>query len=236
VPQAVGDERLTHQVAYAHPGIERRIRVLEDHLHLPPDPGELLLRGVGDVLAPEDDLPVRRLVQANDGPADRGLARPGLAYKADRFTCLEREADVVDGPDRVPDEHPVTLGEVLLQVLNLEDDRGRLGHAGSRRGALSVEGHARSPEVIVTPISRLTLSTRPSTSSAKWQAVECDGPIWSSCGTWAAQISRPCISEQRGWKRQPDGGSAMFGGWPSIGTSRFMSASSLGTLPSKPTV
>src|SRR3712207_2676325 len=61
--------------------------VLEDHADLPaPDLPELLGRHLGDQLAVEVDLPLGRLVQAVDGPQDRGLPAPQIG----RASCRER--------------------------------------------------------------------------------------------------------------------------------------------------
>src|SRR6266576_7272709 len=81
--QTVGTQRLADDPADAVPGVERGERVLEDHLHAPPQGPQLLLVQLGDVLAVEDDAAVRRLVEPQNRPADRRLAAAGLADQPD---------------------------------------------------------------------------------------------------------------------------------------------------------
>ena len=77
--------------------VQRRERVLEDHLHPPAQSAKLAFAERRDVPAVEDDLPRRRLVQAEEGPPDRGLAAARLADQSERLAPPDREADVVDG-------------------------------------------------------------------------------------------------------------------------------------------
>ena len=65
-------------------GIERRVRVLEDHLD-PPPLGALALGG--HRLAGEQHLAGRRPVEADDAPAQRRLAAPRLADQPQRLAA-----------------------------------------------------------------------------------------------------------------------------------------------------
>ena len=62
-----------------------------------------------------------------------------------------------------------------------------------------------------------TCSTEPSTRSAKWQATSCpvaSGRRTGSCVTHSSGLPRRSRSQQRVWKRQPDGGLAGLGTSP----------------------
>ena len=67
--QLVDDERLLHDVAHAHPRVERRVGILEDDLHVAARQPHPLARERQDVLAAEPDLARRGLHQAQHAPA-----------------------------------------------------------------------------------------------------------------------------------------------------------------------
>src|SRR4029077_3231378 len=106
--------------------IERRVRVLEDHLHLAPKGPQLTGPELLDRRSLEDDLALGRFEQTHDRPPQRRLAATRLADQSERLPFADGEAHVVDrmharnfalqnsGPD----------GEVLLDVADLE--KGRL--------------------------------------------------------------------------------------------------------------
>src|SRR5215207_37283 len=79
------------------PRVQRGERVLEDHLHPPPQRAQLSLAGVGDVAPVEDDAPAGRLVQAQQRTADGRLAAARLANETERLAAVDLERDVVDG-------------------------------------------------------------------------------------------------------------------------------------------
>src|SRR5205823_4235509 len=69
--------------------VEARVRILEDHLHLPPQRPQRPRTELGDVPPLENDRAVRRLEQANDRPAQRRLPAPGLAYESERLSLRD---------------------------------------------------------------------------------------------------------------------------------------------------
>src|SRR5205085_513881 len=54
-------ERLADDVAHRHPGVQRRVGILEDDLHLPPVLAHLAPLEASDVASVEDDRPRRGL-------------------------------------------------------------------------------------------------------------------------------------------------------------------------------
>ncbi len=120
--------------------VQRRVRVLEDHLHLAAQRHERAARGVRDVRAAEAHGAARRLEQAHDRPRQRRLAAARLADEPQRLALDEREGDVVDRVHRADDpvdEHALLDREVQLDVLDLEQRRRavRRAHAASRETA-----------------------------------------------------------------------------------------------------
>ena len=141
------------------PGVERRVRVLEDHHHLAPERAHLAPREVRDVAALEDDLAARRIEQLHDAARHRGLAAAGLSHDAERLALLQREADAVDGlhgADLLLEEDPPRHGEVLLHLL---DDEQIVGH--------------QAVSAITVSLSRAT--SRAFVSSSRKQRCVCPG-------------------------------------------------------------
>ena len=144
------------------PWVEGGKRILEDHLHAPPQRTELLVVEVRDVLAVEEHLAAGRLVEAQDRAADRRLAAARLADQAERLAAADLERDAVDGldvADVAVEDDPALDREVELQVLELDqgavlahddDDRPRsschsssgtgLKHATACPGSISTSG------------------------------------------------------------------------------------------------
>src|SRR6516225_6080399 len=79
---ALRRKRLTQDGAGPHPGIQRRVRVLEHELDLPPLPPVSAALDLRQVLAFEGDRSAGWLLQPDDHPADRRLAAAGLADQA----------------------------------------------------------------------------------------------------------------------------------------------------------
>src|SRR5438093_1780670 len=89
--------RLPNQIDDGQPRIERRVRILEDHLHL-----ELPLArsGTGEAREglPAPESRARRERQEPDRePTQRRFAAAGLADEADDLTFADGEIDAVDG-------------------------------------------------------------------------------------------------------------------------------------------
>src|SRR3954447_3783106 len=130
VVEAVDAERLADDRADRLARVERRVRVLEDHLHLATERLELALREAGDVPAAVLDRPAGRVEQAGDQARRGGLAAAGLPHQAERLALhdVERHAvDSVHGADLALEQDPARDREVLDEVADLDQ---RLGHAG----------------------------------------------------------------------------------------------------------
>ena len=131
------------------PRVQRRVRVLEDHLHLLAQGHELLLAEVGDVAAIEDDLARGRLQQLGHGAPGRGLAAARLAHKADRLAGPDLQVQPVDslhGADLLAEHDALGDREVLLQARDLEQ-----GIPGTVDGAHEI---LRSPNFSIMICSR----------------------------------------------------------------------------------
>ena len=162
---AVHDERLRDDVADGHARVERRVRVLEDDLHLAPHLPHVLAAERRQLPPLEADRAAGRLEQAEDAVAGRGLAGAGLADEAERLALADLEADAVHGPDEVdrPVDQQARLDrEVLLEVGDLEERRAVRAHetapAGSREPARSQVGWAERtqwPEPHLAQLRRL---------------------------------------------------------------------------------
>ena len=98
-----------------HARIERRVRVLEDDLHLAARTGASPRAPSAVIRAVDSDRARRRLDQPQDRLAGGRLAAAGLADEAERLACRDREADAVDRVDlsgQAP-EHALPHREVL---------------------------------------------------------------------------------------------------------------------------
>jgi hypothetical protein len=122
--EAVHAHRLADHPADGVARVERGVRVLEDHLHPPPERAQLRLTECGDVLPVEDDPAGCRLVEPQDRSPDRRLAAAGLSDKAERLPALDRERDAVDGfdvADVAVHDHSAFDREPDLHVLELNE-------------------------------------------------------------------------------------------------------------------
>ena len=79
-------ERLPDVVGNRRPWVERRVRVLEDHLTGAAQRPQLRFGQTGDVVTGEDDTPRRGLDEAQRKASERRLARTGLAHQPDGLT------------------------------------------------------------------------------------------------------------------------------------------------------
>src|SRR5439155_10489778 len=85
-----------------------------------------------------DDPPGRRLVEAQDRPADRGLAAARLADETEGLAAADRQRDAVDCADGadVPIEDEAALDrKALFDVLELDERAGSV--RGLRRHAVA---------------------------------------------------------------------------------------------------
>ena len=116
-------ERLADDVADGHARVQRRVRVLEDHLHPAAHLAHLLAAELRELDAVELHLTGRRLVELEDGASGRGLAAAGLADEAERLALLDEEVDAVDrahGADLALEDDPLRQREVHLERGDLE--------------------------------------------------------------------------------------------------------------------
>ena len=81
--------------------VQRRERVLEDHLHLRSVPAHAADADARDVLVLEQDRAARRLVQPAQEAGHRALAAPALADERRDLPAAEREAHVVHRAKRL---------------------------------------------------------------------------------------------------------------------------------------
>ncbi len=115
---AVDRQRLADDGAGGHPRVQRRIRVLENDLHVPPLEPQFFRREAQDVAPAEHDPAAGRLDQAEDRAPGGGLAAAALADQAERLLAPERERDAVHRlhlRDHLA-QQALADGEMLLQV------------------------------------------------------------------------------------------------------------------------
>src|SRR5206468_1856444 len=117
LPISVQLDAATDAVCDRIRGVDRAVRILEDHRHVARVRQPLLARlqsAEGSAL--EVDLAARRLVDASEQPGDRALAAPALPDERDDLAAANREVDVVDGVQHLPAEEladPKVTGEAL---------------------------------------------------------------------------------------------------------------------------
>ena len=196
----VDGERLSDDLAHRLPRVERRVRILEDHLHLAPQRPHLARGELRDVAPVEANRSGGGLEQLQHQARGRRLAAARLADDAQRLAAANAERHVLDGVDdaAAAREHARGCREVLREVLDLDD---RIADGGA---------HAPSPR---RTASRSAQSRRLA-SGSRWQASECPPSIASSGGRILSQGSKRC--GQRGWNGQPGGRWMTDGGRPSI--------------------
>src|SRR5204863_3864090 len=93
-------DRLGDDRADGHPWIERTVRILEDDLHPPPRPAQVVARQRAEVDTVEADRPARRIAQPDHRPPDRALAAARLADQPEGLAAADLEGDAVDRLDR----------------------------------------------------------------------------------------------------------------------------------------
>ncbi len=131
---AVDLERVGDDLPDALAWIERRVRVLEDHLQLAPVGTKLGARQARDVVAAESHRPAGRLQEPDEEAPQRRLPAAGLSDDAERLSTPHFERDAVDRVDvlgRAPPERARVHRKVLDHVDRLE-----------QHGAGSVRAHA----------------------------------------------------------------------------------------------
>ena len=143
--QPMDHRGLTDDVDDAHSRIERRIRILKDHLHL-----ELCTPRRGRARCPKrlaapPALTLRRLQQADSEPSERRLAASRFANEPHDFTFTDAKIDIVDGVHdflgRFGAKHVADLrrdverfDEALRDAVQLQQRRGASGGDRWRNG------------------------------------------------------------------------------------------------------
>src|SRR3990172_3166461 len=88
--------RLEDRAADREARVERRVGILEDHLHPAAKGPQLLLLRAAHVDPVEGDAARVGLVQPNQAASERALSAPGLADDAERLLRVKVERDPVD--------------------------------------------------------------------------------------------------------------------------------------------
>ena len=125
----VDRQRLADDPPDRHARIERREWILEDHLHVGADLGELLRiqllhLDLAELRIVERYLAGGRIIQANNRAAGGALAAAALADQAECFALLDEQIDTVDGLD-LPDNPPekATMNrEVLFEAFHIQEN------------------------------------------------------------------------------------------------------------------
>ena len=143
VTQALGND-----VVHGSPLIQAGCGVLEDHLDVADD---LPVQGVGDLSGDAHalvvDLASGQGVDPDDGPADGGLARAGLAHQGVGLPLVDVKGGVLYGPHGVfalaeSDVHILQGKENLLAGLLVDGAvRRQMGSAGPLLGILLLCSH-----------------------------------------------------------------------------------------------
>ena len=133
--------------------VQRRVRILEDHLHLAPQRPQLALRDRRDVAAVEADRAACWIEEPQDQPCCRRLPAAGFAHDAQGLAATDVERDVLDCVHLCLPAGEDTLlhREAFGQMLDLDEVVAGVGpiraHARAYAGGASVSptAHAASP-------------------------------------------------------------------------------------------
>src|SRR5262249_38460519 len=213
--------RLRDDVAYRHPGIERRVRILEDHLEFATLASQLLAAETGEVDLLEVDVPGRHWQELGNQPAQRGFAAPRLTDQSQTLSLAYMEADVVNRFDRGTQ----TRREVLHHIIHADEPVS--GRARSRPplpapGVPPTRPSPASGTPDAAPGRTSRRSPAPSSSYARSMVTQ-QAAVWPAdvvSRGGSSRKQRSMRKGQRGWKRQPAGGLIRSGGRPSIERSR----------------
>src|SRR5882724_2721479 len=145
---AVDAEAFADDLRDGHARRQRSERILEDDLHLAAQRPQRL-RGHAVQLEPAEADPALARLQAEQGQAQRRLARAALAHHADRLALAHGETHPVaalDLADRAP-QQPAPNRKPPANVLRLHHDRGVRPRGARNRARL---GGEQAPGVGVT--------------------------------------------------------------------------------------
>ena len=98
-------------LAHGHARVERRVGVLEDHLHLAPVGQHVRVAQVVEASAPEEDFSAGGRVQAEDRASQGGFAAAGLTHHGEDLAGVDVQTHGVDGLDRGGGEIGYAAGE-----------------------------------------------------------------------------------------------------------------------------
>ena len=114
--------RFSDDLTDRHTGIEARIWILEDHLHILAEVFQLLAFDVRDIFSLIINLPRCRIIDLYDSPSGRTFTTAAFPDQTERFTWHDLEADAVYGL------HHFLLGkksasgmEMYFQILYFQD-------------------------------------------------------------------------------------------------------------------
>src|SRR4029453_6416901 len=93
VADAVDPHRVADDRPDPLPGVQRGVRVLEDHLHLAAQRPKCAGLELPDRAAVEDDVAVGRVEQPHDAAPQRGLPAAGLADDPERLAFRSADGD-----------------------------------------------------------------------------------------------------------------------------------------------
>src|SRR6266851_2202366 len=94
-------ERLFERLTHRHARVQRRVRILEDHLHLRTEASLVARAFGGDIDAVEQDPTGGHGHEPDCGTRYGRLARAGLADESDRRAARDGDRNPVDSGQRV---------------------------------------------------------------------------------------------------------------------------------------
>ena len=98
----LGAQRAADDVSHPHPRVQRRERILEDHVHLWPELPEPATGHVRDVGPVKEDLAAVGVEQAQDAPSDGGLPASRFSHQPHDLTGADRQVHAVHRPHGPP--------------------------------------------------------------------------------------------------------------------------------------
>ena len=143
----VDAQRLGQHRADRHPRVQRRVRVLEDHLHPAAHLAQRIPLQGGHVHPVELDPTVRGVHQPDHGSSERRLAAAGLPHQPERLAALDVERDAVHGAhgaDLSLEDDPLGDREVDLQPFGAQERDGSRFRLRSRARKSRVRPRRRS--------------------------------------------------------------------------------------------
>ena len=92
-------DRLGDDLPDRHARIERRVRILKDHLHVPPRAAQLRAVRAAPCRVPEQHVAAGRFDEPQHRPPEGRLAAAGFADEPERFAGQDVERHAVDRLD-----------------------------------------------------------------------------------------------------------------------------------------